>query len=264
MRGIFVFSVVVAMCWAPASYAQDNANAGVRDAQAVSILTRDLSQAGGSTAIAAISDYSATGNIVFYWAGEEVKGTVNVAARGTSQFRLDSSLSDGEHSITANNGVGWTKDPDGKTTTLALPIALNLGSATLPLVQIGLALEDAASSISYVGLSTYQGEKVQDVRVVRWLFAQDSTSENSHNRTEKHFLIDPGTDMVVAVRDQAYAKDGFGPDRPHEFAFGDYRSVGGVLVPFSIKDVIDGQVTMTVQLDQISFNTGLGDVSFAQ
>jgi len=44
--------------------------------------------------------------------------------------------------------------------------------------------------------------------------------------------------------------------------YSDYRPVNGILAPFSIREEMGGQLVWKIDLDQISFNSGLQDANF--
>ena len=62
--------------------AQLTPTAVTRDPQAVSILVQSLSTAGGMSAVAAIRDFTGTGNIAYNWAGTSVDAQATVAVQG--------------------------------------------------------------------------------------------------------------------------------------------------------------------------------------
>src|ERR1700722_2251304 len=66
-----------------------------RDPQAITILTQALNAAGGTSAVVGVPHYTATANVTYYWAGEQVEGTAVLKGRGTGQFRVDATLPDG-------------------------------------------------------------------------------------------------------------------------------------------------------------------------
>ena len=235
-----------------------------RDPQAITLLTQALNAAGGTAAVGSIQDFTGTGNVTFYWAGQDVPGSIIFKGRGTTQFRLDASTASGNLTVIANNGAGSVARPDGTTAVLSLPVTLNLGSATLQVLNIAAALGDSSMSILNEGSSTYNGTQVTVVRVERALPSTGSSNPIPDTASARDLFIDSNTHLILAVRDRAYPKDGIGPTTPHDLVFSDYQNVNGVLVPFAIKEEIDGQVTMTVQLSQVTFNTGLSDSNFQQ
>src|SRR5438128_1558506 len=88
-----------------ATSAQTNSSTSAQDSQVVSALAQAFAVPGASVASAA-QDSSGSGSIIYYWAGEQVKGTVSVRQRGTDQFRLDASLSAGTRSWSVSHGGG--------------------------------------------------------------------------------------------------------------------------------------------------------------
>jgi hypothetical protein len=243
--------------WAQASGQQASLPAPHRDPQAVLILTQALSVAGGIEALSAIQDFTGTGTITYYWAGQEVSGAVTVRGRGTGQFRLDASLPSGERSWAVNNGTGVLKEANGTVNSIQGYNAVNLGSLTFPFACLVAALKDSSLSISYIGLETRSGAQVNHVRIEK----MDPDNIPSSLAT-KDFFIDSQY-QILASLDQIQPKDASTIELPHEVQFSDYRLVSGLLVPFSITDIIFGQHTSTIQLSQIVFKSGLTDSDFA-
>src|ERR1700694_1891739 len=74
-----------------------------RDPQALTILSQALSAAGGVASIAGLRDVTATGTITYFWADQQVPGSVTLKGRGLAQFRLDAILAAGPRSFVVNN-----------------------------------------------------------------------------------------------------------------------------------------------------------------
>ena len=51
---------------------------GTKDPQAITLLNSCLLASGGLVAISTISDFSASGSITYYWASQNVQGTVTL------------------------------------------------------------------------------------------------------------------------------------------------------------------------------------------
>lgn len=66
---------------------------------------------------------------------------------------------------------------------------------------------------------------------------------------------------VAAIEDHAYAQRGPGQFQ-HELQFADYQNINGILTPLSITELISGQKTLSIQLSQMKFNTGLTSADF--
>ncbi len=235
-----------------------------RDPQAVALLTQALNAAGGTAAVGTIQDFTGTGSVTFYWAGQDVTGSIIFKGRGTAQFRFDATTASGNLTVIDNNGSGSVARPDGTTAVPPLPATLNLGSATLPALNLVEALGKSSMSILNQGSSMYDGTQVTVVRVERALPSTGSSNLIQDTASVRDFFIDTSTYAILGVRDRAYPKDGVGPTIPHDWVFSNYQNINGVLVPFALKEEIGGQVTMTVQLTQVTFNTGLSDSDFQQ
>lgn len=83
------------------------------DAQAVSIASQALAAAGGLQNLSVLQDYTAKGQITYYWAGKEVQGAVTLRGRGLDQFRLDANLPEGARSWAVSHGMGKLLSTDG-------------------------------------------------------------------------------------------------------------------------------------------------------
>jgi hypothetical protein len=233
-----------------------------RDPQGIAILTQTLSAAGGIQTISPLQDYSAAGNITYYWARKEVQGSVVVKGRGTNQFRLDATLQAGVRSWAVSNGAGFVKEPDGATKPIFYQNTVNFGSLTFPFPCLVAVLEDSSISVSYVGLETKEGQPVQHVQTKK-IFPSNIDPRGVFSKlTTRDFFVDPTTFRIVSTLDMVHPDDAYTIDHPHEMFFSDYRSTNGALVPFSMTETVSGQRTYTLQLNQISFNTGLSDSDF--
>lgn len=238
----------------PAAYSQSSPPTVVRDPQAISVLTQSVNAAGGLAAVGAIQDYTATGNITYYWAGEAVQGTVTLKGRGCAQFRLDASLQTGIRTWAVSNGTGFIEETDGSRSTLPPHNTVNLGSLTFPLTYLAAALQDPSATISYVGLETRNGIQVQHIRLM-------PTDYSAELRT-RDFFINPTTFLIVSTLDMLHPENQSNINFLHEVRFSNYGSVNGISVPFSVVELVSGQLTSTIGIATMSFNTGLQDADF--
>ena len=131
-----------------------------KDPQAVSILNQSLNAAGGVTAIQAIADYTATGNITYHW-NPEVQGNVTVRGLGLDEFRLDANLPTGTRSwaiqygtttTRAENGAIWQYPPTHpipSSDVFPYQPPMFLGGLALPYLQLATLLKSTQFSLSY-------------------------------------------------------------------------------------------------------------------
>jgi len=232
----------------------------VRDPQGIAALTKALTVAGGSTLLSAITDVTMQGKATYYSA-EPLEGVVTVRGRGLHEFRLDASLPDGQHSWIVNATGSFAKNSDG--TTLALPAenTAKIATVTFPWLTLLAAIQDTAISITNLGTVAHGGQQMQEILIQRIFPASQDPGGARSKVTLAHIFIDPATMTVKAIVDTAYAIRGLG-EYPHEMQFSDYQPINGVLVPMSVMELIGGQKTTSLQLTQVSFNTGLTDADF--
>ena len=233
-----------------------------RDPQAVAILTQCLNAAGGAQTIAAIQDFTASGTITYFWAGEQIQGSATVRGRGVGQFRLDANLPNGVRSWVASNGVGSLKELNGTVSSIPYHNAVNLGSLTLPYPLVRAATQDASVSLFYLGLIATNGREAHHIRVRTNLPVGADPGGMISKLSKKDFFIDVNTLQLLKTLDMVHPLKRSTEDYPHEIQFSDYRLANGVLIPFLITETIVGQRTWIIQLNQISFNTGLSDSDF--
>jgi hypothetical protein len=238
-----------------------------KDPQAVSVLNQTLSAAGGITAIQSLADYTATGNITYHWNPEE-QGTVTVVGLGVDQIRLDANLSRGIYSSVISAGQSSTKTEDGELTRYPPPYRVPSSDAyqyqppmfpaslVVPHMQLATIVNNPRYGISYKGIVQLDSGSVYDVLVQRVLPGQTQPDSMAEYHTIELF-IDANTLHVVMTEDNV-------PKHiVHQIRYSDYRSVNGVLIPFSISEQMSGQKTREIQLTQFNFNTGLQNAAFA-
>ncbi|HKV78501.1 MAG TPA: hypothetical protein VJP02_10190 [Candidatus Sulfotelmatobacter sp.] len=244
--------------------AQQTSSAVQRDPQAITILTQALNVAGGAQILAGVQDFTGTGNVTYYSAGQQVQATVTVKGRGTSQFRRDATLPGGVSSAIVNNGTASVKESDGTVQTLVNQHADNIVSLNFPFPELAAALADPSVSIKHLGLVTKDGKQVHVVRLQETFPAKSDPSGMRSKLNQRDFFFDPSTFAVIGIQDKVPLKGHFDPRIPHEVVFSDYRRVNGILFPFSVMESIYGQRTFAMQLEQVRFNTGLTDSDFQQ
>jgi len=242
--------------------AQQLTPAAPRDAQAVNVLTRCLAAAGGTQAISAIQDFTGTGTITYFWAGQHVQGSVTTRGKGIDEFRLDANLPTGMRSWAVQDGAGSLKDSSGNVTAIPFANAVNLGALTVPILEVNAVLNDPAVAISYVGQVTLNGKQVYDIRIQRNFDSQTDPNGTLSKFRSRDFFIDSASFQIVETKDMTHPTDRTTDQYSHAVVFSDYQSIAGVLVPFSVTEEVTGQQTWTITLTSMNFNTGLTDSDF--
>ena len=191
-----------------------------------------------------------------------MKGPVVIRSIGGARFRMDADLPQGKSTWLLRDGDGTRKEA-GNEHRISAENALNLGNLTFPLAHIAAALTDIATDVSFVGIEKRNGRSVYRLRLKGQL---GLTTKRWALSIVKDLLIDALTFDILGVGDHPYPtydRGGKPSDiAPREIDFSDFRVVSGVRVPFSISAKLQGQLTMSILLSEIAFNSNLSDTDF--
>jgi hypothetical protein len=235
-----------------------------QDIQAVSVLNQALALAGGIPALSGITDYTGWGTITYH-RNPDVLGTVTIKGLGNIAVRIDATLPTGVRSWAIHDGVATTKHESGTLSVAAnnpnvpssdaFPYQTPLfpGSLAFPHRQLTNLLSNPSFSIAYKGITQVDGHSVHDIQIQRVSAGGSDPMSQYHAR---EFFIDTTTLQIVMAQDLA-PKSGV-----HQIHYSNYTAVSGVLVPFAIAEEFGGQATWTIQLNQVTFNSGLQDSDF--
>lgn len=231
-----------------------------RDPQALTILTQAFSAAGGQSLLSSIQDFVETGNATFYW-GDGVSGSITVKSRGLHQFRLDAELPEGHQSTVVNGSGGLLTETNGSIVPIFRQSAADLGSLTLPYLPLVAAIADPSMNVKYSGIVTHNSASLLDIRIEKAYTSQQDPTGLRGAREGRDIYVDPKSFLIVAISDQIF----FGPQDegvPHEILYSNYQSENGVAMPLTVTETTRGVASVTIELSQVTFNTGLADADF--
>ncbi len=231
-----------------------------RDPNGVALLAQALKAVAGSRHSNFVQDFKGTGTITYFWAGDEVTGEVIVKGKGPRHLHLQATLPTGIRSWAVSDGKGFLREGDGKKTSIPSYNAFNLGTLTFPNACLIEALQDLNMSISYAGLENRDGEQLHRIQIKR-RFANDPDGVRAR-LTAKELLIDATTFYIVAIADTLHPNNLTTGGDPHEVRYSDYRTIDGILIPFSITELANNQILSRIGFTQVVFNTGLTDSDF--
>jgi hypothetical protein len=263
MRVVRFLLFVSALLLPAVLFGQVQSNA-TQDPQAVSVLNQALSVAGGATAHRAVTDYTGSGTITYH-GNPDVQGTVSIKALNSVAIRIDATLPTGVRSWAVHDGVATTKHENGARSVAANPpnapssdafpyqTPLFPSSIAFPYRQLTNILVNPSFSVSYNGMTQVDGHSVHDIQVQRVSAGGIDPMSQYHVR---EFFIDTTTFQIVMTQDLVPK------NTVHQIHYSNYTPVSGVLVPFAITEDLGGQSTWTIQLNQVSFNSGLQDSTF--
>ncbi|WP_348260990.1 hypothetical protein P8935_14385 [Telmatobacter sp. DSM 110680] len=157
----------------------------------------------------------------------------------------------------ATDTGGTIKEFNGTTTPIQYSNAVNLGGLTCPYFRIAAALTSPSFSIMSAGSTTVNGAPGIVIQVkLNFSSAEDPTGEVTKLNTES-YVFSPQTLALIETTNTLWSDDGRMLPITHEVVFSDFRVINGIFVPFAILERIGGQVTWTLQMNSLTFNTGL-------
>ncbi|MGC2887529.1 MAG: hypothetical protein WB627_00565 [Candidatus Acidiferrum sp.] len=257
---VFVCLLVVLSASAQQS-PSPTAQAPARDPQAIGILNQAVTAAGGVTALDTVQDVAASGTVTFNWADQPVSGSVTVKGRGIGQYRLEANLQSGPETWAVNNGQAFRKDANG--TLLLRPFhAPTFENVVFPVAIAIEALGDPTTSVAYVGLETRNGTQVQHLRIIKSIASDLDITGVTRRAATTELFVDPNSFQIRSLVGVAFSIDRVSVTCPREIQYSNYQTANGILIPFSITELIAGQQTLSIELNQVTFNSNLSDSDF--
>lgn len=233
-----------------------------RNPKAVALAQKVVSVSGGTSALLAIKDFTATGNITYYWAGKTVTGTVTLRGRGKRQFRIDANLKDGVRSWAFDNGSVWEKLGKDPVKRFAFRHMHAPGTSVFPAAELASALNDSSVSFKDLGLVTVDGHQAHEISIENTYARRDDPSGNRAKMSQRDFFINPSTFLVMRTSDTVYVHGFMNKPVVHHLLFAKYAVFSGVLFPIALTETIYHQRTFSVQVDKVTFNASLTNSDF--
>ncbi|MGC2186140.1 MAG: hypothetical protein WA637_22920 [Terriglobales bacterium] len=240
------------------------AQTATKDPKAISVLMSAIEAAGGVETVGALKDMSASGSISYFWAGKEVVGSVAIKGLGIDRFRFDATLPDGSLSWVVRGTTGFARDQNGKVSQFPLHKALSADNLMFFIPRLVLWVTDPNIGVLYMGTTSFQGALVHHISIQRTPPAQlaGTTTARLSQVMSKDLYIDSTSSLITRIEDQIYPVGTVTDPLPHSVVFSDYRTVNGIVLPFSADEQIDGVTVSRLALDVVLFNTGLTDSAF--
>jgi len=166
--------------------------------QAATLLVQSVNAALGPAGTAAVNDFTMTGTITYFWAGDKVPGSGTLRGRGADQFRLDAILPGGTRSYAFSHGASALKDTDGSLNSIPYHNTVNLSPLSFPYLAMAAAMASPSTTLSYLGLVTDDtGRQLYQVRVQRNFPAVVDPDGTLASLCVTDYFIDPQTFLAV-------------------------------------------------------------------
>ena len=212
------------------------------------IIATNLKSKGGLEKIRATTTVRMTGTVVARdMSGQNVKGTMAMVAKRPNLMRRDATVG-GQRIVNAFDG-----------TSLWMAMG-TMPPQELPGSQAAYARQDAefdsvfvdykekGNRIELVGTETVEGKPAYHLRVTK------------KGGQPRDFYLDAETGLEKKVTVSVQTPDGAALTQVTEFL--DYRDVDGRLVPFTTRQLQNGNLTATITLEKVEFNVPVEDSFF--
>jgi hypothetical protein len=226
------------------------------DAQALALAAQSIAALTGQTSI---SDATLTGNASWLKGNAyetATTATVSLAARGTTESRVEVRLDSGSrieirHGLSGAPQGKWS-NPDSSSGYYAGHNCWSDAVWFFPPLSSLAKFANSSFVFSYVGKETWN-----DLDVVHLQVHQESVFAEQSHLSAMDFYLDPTTLFPLGVAFKTHPDKDMTRDISTEIQFADYRPVEGIYVPFHIKRLQSGALVLDIKLTGVTFNSGV-------
>ena len=262
MRLVLASLVSFLLCAYPVIAQNRSAEISANDLKVAQIVESALASSGGRAAVNSVHDFRETGTISYNWGIEPLQGSATINAIADSDFRFAFNVPGHDRAWYITDGQGKARE-NGRTTALPFHSGANRGSLTLPILRLASSANSSKFRISYIERVTREGRDVYHVRAEKTSLPRDADKSIAQLETTEYF-IDCKSFLIVRVEDVMHPPENMEVSQFHAIDYSDFRDVDGVQVPFSVVEHIGNAQTWSLELTEVSLNSGLtrSDIEF--
>ena len=247
-------SLLISAVWAVAQ------NPPSSDPFAVSLAQKSVAALTGGVPVA---DVTLNANVISISGSDNESGTGTLAAKGTSESRVDLSLSGGTRSDVRNltngsPGGAWNKNSSAST-AYAQHNCWTDAAWFFPALSSLTQSANPNFVFKYIGQEQHGGVSTQHIRVFK-IGQQDNGTLQRLSTID--YYLDPNSSLPLAIASQTHADSDMNIDIATEVRFANYQAVSGFQVPFHFQRMFSGGVVLDVTVTNAVFNSGLPDSNF--
>jgi hypothetical protein len=232
--------------------------------QAATLLAQSSKALTGS---AVVNDVTLTGTAERIAGSDDETGAAVLKALASGVGRLDLNFASGSRTEMAdlsNAPTGAWRGPDRIIHAVPFHNLLNESAWFFPGFAIGRRISAPGYAATYIGHETRQEQAVEHVAISQvppsvW----PAGAVLFQHLTQLDFYLDSTTSLPAAVTFVVHPDDNELVDIPVEIRFSDYRSASGNQVPFHVQKFVNNTLVLDIQIQNVSFNTGLSATDFA-
>jgi hypothetical protein len=258
---VFFLAVVVLFVAPLALWAQQAQPVPQRDPQAVTVLTQSLAAMGGAGA-SQVQDSLTQAAVTFPGSSTAGTATVAIKTKGPDRMRVDNSAGGRVAGVITDRGrllrqtdKGWVVGPSSN--------ARHKRVTHLPVLLLAYELARSDLSATYVGLEAVGTQPAHHIRLARVSASGNAGFDDQLTKNSQiDLFVNLQTFLVVKVSYIHLSDLDWRVGLPEEVYYSDYRSVGGIIVPFSQRTVFNGNPIFDLRLSSVAFNVGMTDADF--
>jgi outer membrane lipoprotein-sorting protein len=256
---ISFFATLIALCAVPQT-PSGSQPVTVRDPQAVASLTQMLSATGWGTVQA--QDVVGTGMVTRDHGDYQDTVGIRVESSGPRLFRSD--VQDPSGAVTTIlNGDGAAVITASSAQLLPSYVAIAMRPSAFPFFGGFLSFLDNSYSIKYDGVETIAGQAAYRIEFVAPPGGSDPTSQMRSKVNQLTVWVSVATAYPVQVAYRRISNNNPNASRQITQTFSDYRTVGGIQVPFHQEEYASGRMILSLQLSAVNLNTGVPSTDYA-
>jgi hypothetical protein len=228
--------------------------------QAATVLAQSLSALTGSSTV---SDVTLNGTAQRIAGSDDQNGTVILKAMATGESRMDLTLSGGNRSEirsldSANSPTGAWSGRDGVQHAMAYHNLLTDSSWFFPALTIKRLVSNIAVVGTYVGQETLNGQSVLHVSVSKPpSYPAGRFAAVIQHLTQMDLYLSQDSLLPVALTFTTHADGDATLDIPVQILFSNYQTVNNIQVPFHVQKLINGNLSLDLQVQSATLNSGL-------
>ncbi len=231
--------------------------------QPSAILQQSLAAQVGNTTL---SDITLTGTVRRIAGSDDETGSAMLQAVSNGSARLTLNLPSGTSTEIANlfgSPTGTWSGPDSISHPQAFHNLLSESAWFAPSIGIARRLSSTSSVGTYVGHETLNGQAVEHIAVSQTPPSADPPSGPSYSHlSQVDFYIDSTTLLPAAISFNIHPDNDASRDIPVQILLSNYQTISGVQVPLHVQKFFNNSLSLDLQVQSTTINTGLTAGSF--
>lgn len=262
----FFAALLITLPNSPAS-PQAASSPSTSSTQAIALLTQSVAALTGTVTI---SDVTLSGTVRRIAGSDDESGSATLKALTTGETRVDLVFASGtrtEVRTFPNSGpAGSWVGPDGVAHAISQHNLLTDPSWFFPAFTVARMVSDGYA-VTYVGHETIGAQAVEHIYATRQFQAIGAPPDWTPSPLQKlagmNIYLDSASLLPASISFNAHPDNNALLDIPVTIRLSDYRTVGGVQIPFHIQKFFNNSLDLDLQLQSSSVNSGLSASSFS-